>query len=203
MIESAPTSPAPTCMDTPDLITLFVSPLERAGINYMISGSVASAVFGEPRATFDVDLAVVLDPPQIPQLAAAFPESEYYLPPPDVIAIEVGRPVEGHFNVIHHDTGLKADLYPSRTHPYFDWAWQHRRTIGTPTGPAVFCPPEYLILRKLAFLREGGGEKHLRDIAGILVQQQHQLDTATLAEAVTRLRLDPEWHTAQLAAANR
>lgn len=187
-------------MEDPDLISLFVMPLERAGIRYMISGSVASALYGEPRATFDVDLAVHLTPAAIAKLATIFPESDFYLPPADVVTLEAGREIEGHFNIIHHASGLKADVYPSRVHPYHDWAWSQRRVIDTPCGPAAFCPPEYVILRKLEFLRQGGSDKHLRDIAGILIQQSGQLDLTLLSQAISRLRLEPEWQQARATA---
>ena len=48
-------------MPDPDLLTLFVGPLERLGIRYMVSGSVAATLFGEPRMTHDVDLVAFLD----------------------------------------------------------------------------------------------------------------------------------------------
>ena len=47
-------------MQDPDFIYLFVAPLESAGITYMITGSVASSIYGEPRNTFDIDLVVLL-----------------------------------------------------------------------------------------------------------------------------------------------
>src|SRR5688500_5412539 len=39
-----------------------VSALERAGINYMVLGGVAVQVWGQPRFTNDIDLAVAVDP---------------------------------------------------------------------------------------------------------------------------------------------
>jgi hypothetical protein len=45
-------------VDTPDLFTLFVRPLHRAEWRYMVSGSLASTHYGEPRLTMDVDLVV-------------------------------------------------------------------------------------------------------------------------------------------------
>ena len=38
-------------MQDPDLIAIFVAPLETAGISYLVSGAVATAVYGEPRNT--------------------------------------------------------------------------------------------------------------------------------------------------------
>ncbi len=34
-----------------DLLSLFVDPLEHLGMDYMITGSVASMLYGEPRLT--------------------------------------------------------------------------------------------------------------------------------------------------------
>jgi hypothetical protein len=36
-------------MQDPDFIALFVAPLETADIRYMITGSVACSIYGEPR----------------------------------------------------------------------------------------------------------------------------------------------------------
>jgi len=40
-------------MPEPDLIELFVGPLEQLQVRYLISGSVAAMLYGEPRVTHD------------------------------------------------------------------------------------------------------------------------------------------------------
>ena len=40
-----------------------------------------------------------------------FPETDFYCPPADVIEIESARPEQGHFNLIHHHSIYKADIY--------------------------------------------------------------------------------------------
>jgi hypothetical protein len=181
----------------PDLISLFVQPLESVGLSkYMVSGSVASIQFGEPRATLDVDLAVALDAPEVPRLVAAYPAEHYYVPPEDVIVVELNRVTRGHFNVIHLDSGMKADFYPSRAHPLFGWAIRNRWRIDVGGLSAWFAPPEYVILWKLEFFREGGGDKHLRDVRGILRGSAVDLDL--LKDWSSRLRLDDEWKAASL-----
>ena len=45
-------------MQQPDLLDIFISPLNSGGIDYMITGSVASTLYGEPRLTSDIDLAL-------------------------------------------------------------------------------------------------------------------------------------------------
>ena len=47
-------------MPEADLIELFVAPLERIGIRYLVTGSVAATLYGEPRATHDIDLVAIL-----------------------------------------------------------------------------------------------------------------------------------------------
>jgi len=182
-------------MQDPDFISLFVAPLETAGIRYMIAGSVASSIYGEPRNTLDIDMVVLPDPAQIQLFPSLFPEEDYYLPPTEVIAIETRREANGHFNIIHHHTGLKADIYLSRNHPALPWALEHTRRVPTPTCEINLAPPEYVIIHKLGFYKESQHQRHLRDIAGILEQQE--LDQDFLTEQLTTLNLLPEYAQAQ------
>ncbi len=181
-------------MQDPDFINLFVMPLEQAKIRYMITGSVASSIYGEPRNTLDIDLVVLPTPEQVQQFPNLFHENEFYLPPTEVIAIESRREVNGHFNIIHHQTGLKADIYMSRTHPCLAWALTQVRRVQTSTGEINIAPPEYVILHKLGFFKESGHQRHLRDIAGMIEQQE--LDLTYLLQQITFLNLTHEWSAA-------
>ena len=186
-------------MPEPDLTALFLRPLEGAGLDrYMVSGSIASIEYGEPRATLDVDVAIALDETSAERFADLFPAPDYYCPPVEVVQLEARRPARGHFNVIHVDSGLKADFFPSRSHPYFAWAMEHRRRLSLGGHEFWFAPPEYVILWKLEFYREGKESKHLRDIRGILSVSEDELDHSLLERAVNELRLNTEW-TAVLA----
>ncbi|MDO8540165.1 MAG: hypothetical protein Q7S40_06940 [Opitutaceae bacterium] len=179
--------------DEPDLYTVFVHPLHQAGVRYMIVGSVASMHYGEPRFTMDVDLVVHLDEPEIATITATFPEADYYVPPAAAMAEEIRRSARGHFNLIHLPTGLKADFYPSRNHPYWEWSWAHRRCDIVEGHSACFAPPEYVILSKLEFYREGGSEKHLRDIRSMLAVSGDEIDRALLERAVAEFGLTDQW----------
>ncbi len=181
-------------MQDPDFITLFVAPLEKAGIRYMIAGSVASSIYGEPRNTLDIDMVVLPDPAQINQFPDLFPEEEYYLPPTEIIAIESRREANGHFNIIHHKTGLKADIYLSRNHPALPWALDHTRRVPTPTCEINLAPPEYIIIHKLGFYKESQHQRHLRDIAGVIEQQE--LDQSFLNLHLENLHLTNEYKAA-------
>lgn len=178
-------------MQEPSLIHTFIAPLERAGLEYMISGSVATSLLGEPRFTADVDIALFLKPSQVEQFIKLFPDNEYYLPPIDVILTECRRETRGHFNIIHHATGLKADVYPSKNHPYLGWALQNKIRIEVVGVTVSVAPPEYVILHKLAFYQEGHQEKHIRDILSVCLART--VDQAFLSQATKELHLQNEW----------
>jgi hypothetical protein len=72
---------------------------------------------------------------------------------------EHSRGVRGHFNIIHHDTGFKADIYLAGRDPLHAWAFKHRREIETAETTLSVAPPEYVIIRKLEFHREGQSKK--------------------------------------------
>jgi hypothetical protein len=163
----------------------------------MVSGSLASVHYGEPRLTMDVDVIVHVNESEAETLAGLFPADEFYVPPSEVIALEIRRPTRGHFNIIHFATGQKADFFPSRRHPYWQWAFGRRQVARVGDDEVWFAPPEYVILWKLEFFREGGGEKHLHDIRGMLMVNSENIDRTMLDRASTELGLEAVWHQAQ------
>lgn len=135
-------------MQAADFFLVFTQPLDQAGIRYMVSGSVASIVYGEPRLTNVVDLVVVLNDSLIQQLATLFPADRFYCPPPEIVSIESKPTRRGHFNIIHHDTGLKADLYLAGNEPLQAWGLAHRQRVEVGNGQAIWIAPiEYVILK--------------------------------------------------------
>jgi hypothetical protein len=150
-------------------------------------------LYGEPRATHDIDLVAILDPNDSERLAAAFPSPDFYTPPAEVIEIEAGREGRGHFNVIHSESGLKADVYLAGRDPLHAWAFRHVREYAIGALRVQLAPPEYVILRKLEFYREGGSPKHLRDIRSVLALSGELVDRSALADWIRRLGLDAAW----------
>ena len=178
-------------MPEPDLIELFVRPLTLEGVRYLVSGSVAAMLYGEPRVTLDIDLVVFFRPADLPRLAELYPSPAFYVPPADVIAVEAARERRGHFNIIHVESGLKADFYTANRDELHAWAFRRARhyTIGSLT--VTLAPPEYVLLRKLEFFREGRQDKHIRDLRFMLAVTP--LDRRFVAVNIERLGLQAEW----------
>ncbi|HEU5125392.1 MAG TPA: hypothetical protein VFW05_15175 [Verrucomicrobiae bacterium] len=61
----------------------------------------------------------------------------------------------------------------------------------------VLAPPEYVIVRKLEYFREGGSDKHLRDIRAMLHVSAEQINLSELNEWVQRLGVELEWRKVQ------
>lgn len=186
-------------MPEADLIQIFIDPLEKQEIEYIITGAVASIVYGEPRLTNDIDLILNFKKEDIDPFIKNFPLNRFYCPPKETILIECNRKTRAHFNLIHHESGLKADCYLMGQDPLHIWGMQNKRRIEMDPQKAIWiAPPEYVILRKLEFFREGGSSKHLEDIQKMLTALGKQIDRKFLAEKICQMGLGPEWDKIKL-----
>ncbi len=177
-----------------ELFLLFTGPLDGAGLKYMVTGSVASSVYGEPRLTNGIDIVLELDRARAAEFSALYPMEEFYCPPEEVLAVEAARTRRGRFNLIHHGTGYKADIYPHGEDPLHAWGLSRRRRVELgDEGSLWLAPPEYVIIRKLEFHREGGSAKHLADVRGVLEVSGESIDTASIDDWVERLGLGDQW----------
>jgi len=143
-------------------------------------------LYSEPRLTLDVDLAVALDDPHLKLLGRIYGEPEYYCPPDEVLMVENKRECRGHFNVIHVLSGLKADFYPSQRDAFFEWAWTHKQAVRHNGGEILYAPAEYVIVWKVAYFREGGGEKHIRDVRRMIELSPSEINQAVLESELRR-----------------
>ena len=162
------------------LFLLFLRPLNRVGIVYMVTGSAAAMVYGEPRLTHDVDIVVEAHLPDIPGFQTMFPKAEFYLPPREVLEDAVRGAGHGHFNVIHLLTGFKADFYLNTGDTLHRWALDNRNEVKVEGESVWLAPPEYVIIRKLQYYQEGGSGKHIQDIGNMLRLSPDRIDLALL-----------------------
>lgn len=179
-------------MSEPSLIAPFIRRLQRLGVPFMITGSTAGILYGEPRMTHDVDIVVALAPRDVRAFVDAFPDDEFYCPPLEVVATEVRRDIGGHCNVIDHATGYKADIYMACDELHA-WGLEHVHTIVVDDLHVPVAPVEYVIVRKLAYYREGHSAKHIRDIHGMLGVSGAAIDQPLLDAWIDRLGLRAVW----------
>ena len=178
-------------MREPDLVGLFVAPLEELRVDYMITGGVASVIYGDPRFTRDIDLVLGLKEGDAGSLLDAFPPDDFYRPPLDVLREEIQRPRGGHSNIIHRDTALRADVYLVGDDPLHAWAFERRVRIPLVDDVAIWlAPPEYVVIRKLQYFQQSGSDRHLRDISAMLEISGEKIAIPEVEGWVQRLGLD-------------
>ena len=180
-------------MQNSDLFFLFSRKFFALNIKHMITGSVAGMIYGEPRLTNDIDIVVTVVKFNANEFSRAFPENEFYCPPVEVLEIESRRDTRGHFNIIHHDSGFKADIYFVVESDFNNWAFEHINRVEFLGESILLAPPEYVILNKLKFYKEGRSEKHITDIKGILDNIELKIDWLILKKQVEILGLAKEY----------
>lgn len=179
-------------MPGPDELSLFIERLEAVGAPYMVTGATAAILYGQPRVTNDLDVVLSLDDKARGALMRVFPETEFYIPPESVIQAEQARPQRGHFNLIHLESGYKADIYLVGADPLHAWALPLRRRLRWSHQLEItVAPPEYVVLRKLEFYREGRSAKHPTDIRAI--QEVTGVDETAMAPWLERMGLNVLW----------
>ncbi len=177
-------------MQAANLLRHLVSVLEELDLPYALAGSIASMAYGEPRATLDIDVVVRLTQTDIERLKTRFPSDEFYL---DVEAAEEAIAEGSQFNIIHPASGLKIDIFVEGDEVERVQIEDRRRMPALPGLTAAFSPPEELILKKLVYYREGGSEKHLRDIRAMLKISGDEIDLARVDRGAKALDLLEVW----------
>lgn len=179
-------------MEQDELLRAAVEALERLGLRYFVTGSMATIFYGEPRFTNDIDIVVDLPPARIADFCAAFPAPEYYLSEESVRRAVARR---GQFNVIHPASGLKIDVMVPDDSAFNRSRFARRNRLHpAPDFEASFAAIEDVILKKLEYYREGSSDKHLRDIASMLKVSGAAVDREYLEEWAERLGVADLWH---------
>lgn len=153
-------------MDQSQILRHAADTLEALAVPYFVVGSCASIAYGETRFTQDIDIVAAFEARHVEGLLAAFPQPEYYL---SEAAIRDAIRTRFQFNIIHPTSGNKIDFILPRSGAWADVRMARRRPVRLlPDREVMTAAPEDVIIGKLWYYSEGGGDRHLRDIAGIL-----------------------------------
>ncbi len=143
---------------------LIAARLRSAGIDYMLTGSVAMALYATPRMTRDIDIVIECSPDDVDTIVRLF-ESDCYI---DREAVSVATKNRGMFNAIHTEWIIKADFIVRKDHPYRHVEFERRREIDVEGTRVWVVTPEDLILSKLAWAEQSGSEWQRRDAKEII-----------------------------------
>ena len=147
-----------------ELLASVVERLERAGIPYMVTGSLASSDHGEPRTTRDVDIVVDPEPDALIGLVGDLLAAGFYVDV-DVALDALAR--RSQFNAIGQDAS-KVDFIIRRERPFSREEFSRRQPADLLGTPGYVTSAEDLVLAKLEWAAASGSERQLTDVAGIL-----------------------------------
>lgn len=149
-------------------------------VPWAIGGSFASTVYGEPRATNDIDVVAALRATDVTDFIRKLGERFYA----DEAAIRSAVVSRDSFNIIDERSFLKVDVFVPAPGPLGEGQLTRRRQYPIPPNglPVFVLGPEDTVLQKLRWFRLGGetSDRQWRDILGVI--RLTELDVAYMRE---------------------
>ena len=177
-----------------DLLAAIADRLEGAGIPYMVVGSIAGSLHGEPRTTVDIDLVIDPSPDSLRQFLDLLPPDDYYV---DLGAAMEAWERRSSFNVVEHATGWKVDLMVRRERPFSRTEFDRRIRVTLFGRETPVATAEDTVIAKLEWAKAGESERQIRDVARIIAVSGETLDSAYLAGWIDELGLADVWDEAR------
>lgn len=163
-----------------------VDKFEAAGVEYMIGGSVASSIYGEPRTTRDVDIVIAVDDTSLRELFQRFDRDLVYIDEPTHDQpIRAGQM----FNLLDLRGGWKVDLVVRKNRPFSVVEFGRRQQLNVLGVTAWVASVEDVILTKLEWAALSGSSRQIDDVRGIVAVQGEALDVAYLRNWADQLQL--------------
>lgn len=160
-----------------------VQRLNKAGIPYMITGSVAMNYYAQPRMTRDVDIVVEIKPEDVKGFYNLF-EDDFYIDLNEMIAAVRNQ---GIFNVIDLEEVFKVDFIVQKEEPFRKLEFERRKKIEIDGITVFLVSSEDLILSKLLWGRKSHSELQLRDVRNLL---QTKVDLEYVGKWAKKLKIE-------------
>jgi hypothetical protein len=137
--------------------------LGRAGIDYMLTGSMAMNYYAQPRMTRDIDVVIAVGREDVDRIVNLF-SPDYYV---SREAIERSIAHESLFNLIHNESVIKVDCIVRKRTGYRLAEFDRRQRIRIQDFDTWIVSKEDLILSKLCWAKDSHSELQLRDVMNL------------------------------------
>jgi len=175
-------------MNERELLVDCLRRLNRTGVTYYLTGSMASNYWGIPRTTHDLDFVIQLPMSVVPRIVQEF-SGDFYI---EEAAVRAAYQPPHQFNAIDTRSALKVDFWLPKPEP-FDREMLRRRAQVTLFGePAWVSTAEDVILHKLVWNRMSPSGRQLGDAAGVVAVQGEELDMPYLKNWAEALGVSSE-----------
>ena len=177
-----------------DFLLQITAALEAKSIPYMLTGSLASSMYGIPRATNDIDIVIAPERAQLLSLVQLFQRVGLMVHEQAAVLALNNRT---QFNVIDFRHGWKVDLIIRKDREFSTSEFARKETHEVEGMRLTLAAPEDVLLAKLEWAKIGDSERQIDDAAGILKMQRETLDLAYIEHWVDVLDVRRQWLTAQ------
>lgn len=147
-----------------EFVRLIASRLDSAGIPYMLTGSMAMAIYAVPRMTRDIDLVVEAGAVDVDKIVGLFSEDCYI----DRDTVSQAVDARSMFNIIHNEWVVKADFIVRKDEEYRREEFARRQEAIIEDMIVSVVSIEDLVLSKLVWGKPSGSEMQLRDVRQII-----------------------------------
>jgi len=172
--------------------------LDLNEIPYMLTGSIASSMYGVPRATNDIDIVVAPNRQQLLRLVQMFVRLGLTVESSSAVLALKNRSM---FNVIDFRKGLKVDLIVRKERNFSVMEFERRETHEVQGMRLTIATPEDVVVAKLEWAKLGESQLQLKDVAGIIRVQGENLNVAYIERWVGELGLGAQWKSVRELAA--
>ena len=141
-----------------------VTRLEAAGLDYMLTGSVALNCYAQPRMTRDIDLVIAFQLNDVARI-------QDILGPDYYVSAEAARDAvlnQSSFNAIHQTTLLKVDFMVRKREDYRLHEFSRRIRLKVADFEVWVVSKEDLILSKLHWAALSLSERQLADVENLI-----------------------------------
>ena len=181
-------------MSLPEVLQRIAAALDQAEVAYMLTGSFASAYYGVPRSTQDIDLVIAGTTVQLRKFVEGLPSNKYYA---DIEASLEAQRRESMFNVIDLASGWKIDMIIRKSRKFSQEEFKRRRQVNLQGVQLFVASAEDVIISKLEWAKRTQSQRQIEDAAGIMKMQDASLDRSYVEKWVRELNLTQEWDGAQ------
>jgi hypothetical protein len=160
--------------------------LEKGGLAFMLTGSMAMNYYAQPRMTRDIDIVVALEPKDADAVVQLF-HPDYYVSR-DAVSTSIHR--ESLFNLIHQESVIKVDCIVRKRTPYRLAEFERRQKIRIEDFSTWIVSKEDLIISKLYWAKDSHSELQLRDVKNLA---STGCDTDYIERWTNKLGLNSLW----------
>jgi hypothetical protein len=159
-------------MNESELLVDCIRRLNRTGVAYYLTGSMASNYWGIPRTTHDLGFVVQLPSSAVSRVIEEF-TGDFYI---EESAVRAAFQPPHQFNAIDTRSALKVDFWLPQPKPFDREMFRRRLNVMLFKEPAWISTAEDIILHKLFWDNISPSDRQLSDAAGILAVQAEALD---------------------------